>query len=168
MATTPTVFGMRPKDGFLLIAAIALPLIIGYIGSAFTMPNVEGWYDGLVKPALNPPSSVFGPVWTTLYVLMGIASFRVFKARAKAPKLARKALILYGIHLLVNLSWSLVFFGGQDPEGAVAVIVLLLAMIVSLFLLFSRIDRWAGALLVPYFFWVSFATYLNVSIAALN
>lgn len=168
MANSPTVLGMRPKDGFLLIALIALPLLIGYVGSMFTMPQIPGWYDQLVKPALNPPSAVFGPVWTTLYVLMGIASFRVFKARHKAPKLARKALVLYGIHLLVNLSWSLVFFGGQDPESAVAVIVLLLAMIVSMFLLFSRLDRWAGALLVPYFFWVSFATYLNVSIAALN
>ncbi len=168
MARTPTILGMRPADGLLLLASIALPLLIGYAGSAFNMPQIPGWYQGLVKPDLNPPSWVFGPVWTTLYVLMGIAAFRVFKRRNKASRLARRALILYGIHLLVNLAWSIVFFGSQDPESAVAVIVLLWSMIVSLVLHFSRIDNWAALLLVPYLGWVTFATYLNISIALLN
>lgn len=159
---------MSPANGFLLLASIALPLLIGYVGSAFTMPQIPGWYADLLKPTLNPPSWVFGPVWTTLYVLMGIAAFRVFKKRAKAPKLAKKALGLYAVHLFVNLSWSLVFFAGQDPESAIAVILLLWAMIITLVLWFSRIDKWAALMLVPYLAWVTFATYLNISIAVLN
>jgi len=166
--STPRVLGMTPANGFLLIAFIAAPLLIGYVGSLATMPQIPDWYAGLTKPALNPPSWVFGPVWTTLYVLMGIAAFRVFKKRAKAPKLARKALGLYALHLLVNLSWSLVFFAGQNPMNAVAIIFLLWAMIVSLVLFFSRIDKWAAYLLIPYLLWVTFATYLNIAIAVLN
>lgn len=159
---------MNSKHILLLAVFVAVPLSIGFLGSIVTMPIIDGWYSGLVKPALNPPSFIFGPVWTTLYVLMGIASYRVFRKRAVNKTVAWKALGLYGVHLLVNLSWSFVFFGGQNPEGAVAVIILLLAMILVLMLLFSRIDKWAAFLLVPYLAWVSFATYLNTSIAQLN
>jgi tryptophan-rich sensory protein len=163
-----TILGLTKANGLLLIAFMLAPLLIGYVGSAFTMPQIPGWYAELVKPALNPPSFVFGPVWTTLYLLMGIAAFRIFKKRDAHPQLARRALILYGVHLFVNLAWSLVFFGGQDPEMAVAVIALLWAMIVSLVLLFSRIDKPAALLLLPYLLWVSFASYLNIAIAILN
>ena len=159
---------MTIRTTLLLIGSVALALWIGFIGSFFTMSAIPGWYAGLVKPALNPPSYVFGPVWTVLYVFMGIAAFRVYLKRAKAPLLARKALALYGAHLLVNLSWSLIFFGGKNIEAALAVIVLLAAMIAVLMLFFSRIDKTAGLLMAPYLFWVIFATYLNASILMLN
>lgn len=163
---TPTILGMRPLHGFALLGAIALPLLIGYLGSSFTMEAIPTWYAGLVKPLLNPPSWVFGPVWTTLYVLMGIASFLVF--RAFPQKGTTTALVVYKVHLLVNLAWSIVFFGMRNPEGAIAVIALLWLMIVWLTWSFYRLNRWAAYLLVPYLLWVSFATYLNVSIALLN
>ena len=165
---TTTILGLTKANGLLLLFFILAPLLIGYAGSAFTMPQIPGWYAELVKPALNPPSFVFGPVWTTLYVLMGIAAFRVFKKRGVRPAIARTALILYVVHLFVNLAWSLAFFAGQSPDGAVAVIAVLWAMIVSLVFLFSRIDTWAAMLLIPYLLWVSFASYLNIAIALLN
>lgn len=157
---------MRSK--LILILAIALPLIAGFAGSLFTTPQIPGWYEGLVKPFLNPPSWIFAPVWTLLYVLMGYASYLVYKNRNINKNLANKALGLYAVHLLANLSWSLVFFGGQNPDMALAIIALLWAMIVVLALLFSRINKRAALLLVPYLFWVTFATYLNASIVFLN
>lgn len=157
---------MRSK--LILVLAIALPLIAGFAGSLFTTPQIPGWYAGLVKPFLNPPSWIFAPVWTLLYVLMGYASYLIFRNRNVNKSLAHKALGLYGVHLVVNLSWSLVFFGGQNPDMALAIIALLWAMIVVLALLFSRINKRAALLLVPYLFWVTFATYLNASIVFLN
>ena len=159
---------MNIKSIALLLLSVLVPLGIGFLGSFATMPAIPGWYAELVKPALNPPSYVFGPVWTLLYVFMGIAAFRVYQARQKNITLATKVLSLYGVHLLVNLSWSLVFFGGQNPEAALAVIALLLAMVAVLTLLFSKVDKMAGLLFVPYLAWVSFATYLNASIMQLN
>ena len=152
----------------LLAAFIAAPLLIGFVGSVFTTPQIPGWYAGLIKPDLNPPSWIFGPVWTTLYILMGIASYRVYLKRAKFPKLTVRAFSLYAVHLLVNLSWSLVFFAAQSPMGAVWMIGLLWVMIVALIGMFARIDKLAALLLVPYLAWVTFATYLNISIALIN
>lgn len=154
------------KKFFYLLLSIALPLSIGFAGSIAVMPMIAGWYAGLLKPALNPPAFVFGPVWTLLYVLMGIAAYRIFRKRDQ--KGAIPALILYGVHLIVNFAWSFVFFGSQSVIGGVAVIAVLWIMIVALVVLFFRIDRTAGYLLLPYLAWVSFAAYLNVSIALLN
>lgn len=154
------------RNILIFLVAIALPLAAGFLGSGATMPAIPGWYAGLVKPLLNPPSFVFAPVWTLLYVLMGIASYRIYIKRNVAG--AVPALLVYGAHLLVNLAWSLVFFGAQNIEAGVMVIIALWLMIVSLIVMFSRIDKIAGWLLVPYLLWVTFATYLNVSIAFLN
>ena len=163
-----SIFGMQPKNGALLLVFVFSALLVGYIGSYFTTPYIPTWYASLIKPELMPPSFVFGPVWSVLYVLMGIAAFRVYLKRKKAPKLASRALLLYGVHLLVNLAWSIVFFAGQNPNGAVAVIALLWSMIIAMVLMFSRIDKPASYLLIPYLAWVTFATYLNVSISMLN
>lgn len=166
--TTGKVLGLQPAHGFVLLASILLALTAGYIGSAFTLPSIPAWYAALEKPVLTPASWVFGPVWTTLYIFMGIAAFRIFLKRARNSRLATKALILYGAHLLVNTTWSIVFFGGKNPEAGVAAIVLLLGMVAVLTLWFARVDRFAAYLMVPYLVWVSFATYLNVAIALLN
>lgn len=162
------VLGMSPRNGFLFLGFVISALLIGYVGSLVTMPAIGEWYRYLTLPPLNPPSSVFGPVWTTLYVLMGVAAFRVFIYAARAPKTAAKALTFYAIQLLVNLSWSFAFFGLRSPEAGLAVIIVLLLMIVWMMLLFFRIDRTAGILIIPYVAWVSFATYLNAGIMALN
>lgn len=162
------VLGMTPRNGFLFLGFVISALLIGYVGSLVTMPAIGEWYRTLALPPLNPPSSVFGPVWTTLYILMGIAAFRIFIYASRAPRTAAKALTFYAIQLLVNLSWSFAFFGLRSPEAGLAVIGILLLMIVWMMLLFFRIDRVAGALIIPYVAWVSFATYLNAGIMALN
>lgn len=149
-----------------LVAFLALPLLIGLIGSMATMPEIPGWYAGLTKPALNPPSFVFGPVWTLLYLLMGFASYLVLLAFPKKGSVG--ALLVYKAHLFINLLWSVVFFGFNNPWGGVAVVLTLLGMIAYLIFAFGKISKLAAYLLVPYLLWVSFATYLNISIALLN
>jgi tryptophan-rich sensory protein len=150
-----------------LAAAVALPTIGGFLtGSATRSGSTSSWYRGLAKPAWNPPPAVFPIVWTTLYVLMGVASWLVWRRRDSAG--ATLALWLYGAQLAVNLSWSVVFFVGQSVMGALAVIVLLGVLIAGTIAAFWRVDRRAAWLLVPYALWVAFATALSASIAAAN
>jgi tryptophan-rich sensory protein len=133
----------------------------------FTTPSIPGWYAGLVKPSFNPPNWVFAPVWTILYALMGLAAFLVYEKRSGRPE-ARKALAIFGIQLVLNALWSIVFFGAHQILGAAVVIVLLWAMILETILAFVKISRPAAYLLIPYFLWVSFATVLNISLYILN
>lgn len=149
------------------VVSLALAYAAGFIGSLFTAPNIDTWYATLAKPALNPPSWVFAPVWTVLYACMAVAAWRVYEYGERGP-LRTFALFLYGVHLVLNALWSVVFFGFHDPYSALIVIALLLAHILGLTYLFFRLDRIAGYLFVPYLLWVSFATYLNISIVALN
>lgn len=158
---------MSTKHFLKLIVAIGASLSAGIIGSLFTAPAIPGWYAGLVKPALNPPSWIFGPVWTTLYVLMGIAAFLVWKS-GWGRKEVRTALGVFGLQLLLNASWSVVFFGLQSPGWALVNIVALWFAIVWTMVLFYTISRPATYLLVPYILWVSFATYLNYALWILN
>lgn len=149
-----------------LLVSIIVPLAIGAIGSIATTANLNPWYASLEKPVFNPPNEIFGPVWTILYVLMGIALFLVWNAKAKQSK--RRAFTFFGIQLALNLLWSLVFFGAQSPLIALFVIVALLVAIVLTareFYAFSKPAMW---LFVPYIAWVSFATALNVAIVLLN
>ena len=105
-----------------LIIAIVVSELAGIIGSVFTTPSIAGWYAGIVKPALNPPAWLFGPVWTTLCALMGIAAFLVWSSYAKATEDKKKgirvALILFGVQLVLNTLWSIIFFGLHSPGGA--------------------------------------------------
>jgi translocator protein len=133
----------------------------------FTGPSIPGWYAGLVKPPFNPPNWLFGPVWTLLYALMGIAAYLVYEKGRKEPKV-RKALIIFAVQLALNALWSPVFFGAHALLGAAVVIVLLWAMILASIVLFSKISKAAAWLLVPYILWVSFATVLNISLYVLN
>ncbi len=160
---------MKLHDVPKLILAILISELAGILGSAATMPSIPTWYATLEKPALNPPSWVFGPVWTTLYALMGIAAFLVWKhysGRRKSQ--VTTALKIFGVQLLLNVSWSVIFFGLQNPGLAMVNIIALWLAIAWTMVVFYSISRLAAYLLVPYLLWVSFAFYLNCAIWALN
>ncbi|MEX1027328.1 MAG: TspO/MBR family protein [Candidatus Paceibacterota bacterium] len=150
-----------------LIIAIAVPLAVGFFGSLVTAPAIDGWYAELAKPALNPPGWVFGPVWTLLYVLMGAAAFLVWQ-KGLESKAVRVALGLFVIQLVLNGVWSLIFFGLQNPLGALVDIIVLWILIVCTMIAFYRVSPVAMYLLVPYLLWVSFAVYLNAAFVILN
>lgn len=155
-----------------LRSALALPLFLlatflaGGIGSWATFENVRSWYPTLIKPAWNPPAWIFGPVWTTLYVLMSIAVWRVWRRRAGTPAL--RLALAYGGHLILNALWSVLFFGLRSPALALAEIVVLWGVLATFQRLLWREDRIAGALWAPYLLWVSFATVLNATLWGLN
>lgn len=145
---------------------IALCLGAGGLGAMVTTPEINGWYRTIIKPTWNPPDSVFGPVWTTLYLMMGIAAWLIWKPaglRAAAAPLA-----LFGIQLVLNSIWSLIFFGLHQPGWAFIEILALWATIVATTIAFFRRSRIAGSLLLPYLTWVSFAAVLNLTIWRLN
>jgi benzodiazapine receptor len=150
-----------------IVVSVIVCELAGVIGSLFTTPSIPGWYAGLTKPPVNPPSWVFAPVWTILYALMGLAAYLVYEKGFKKPEV-NKALSVFAAQLLLNTLWSIVFFGAHMILGAAVVIVLLWAMILATILLFRKISRAAAYLLVPYILWVSFATVLNVSLYVLN
>ena len=148
---------------------IAISELAGIIGSIFTASSVASWYAGIIKPALNPPSWVFGPVWTILYALMGIAAFIIWKKLDSNPEIeirkkVKIALIIFFFQLLLNTSWSIIFFGLQSIGGALIMILFLWFAILATIITFHKISRPAAWLLVPYILWVSFAIYLNYSI----
>jgi len=149
-----------------LIICVGICLAVGAIGGWVTAGSVKDWYPTLAKPSFNPPNWLFGPVWTVLYVMMGIAAWRVWSA-ARGDK-ARGALLLFALQLALNLGWSIAFFGLQEIGAAVVVIVALEAMIVLTIIAFGRMDHLAAGLMLPYALWVAFATVLNVSIWRLN
>lgn len=149
-----------------LIVCVGICLAIGAIGGWVTAASVKDWYPTLQKPSFNPPYWVFGPVWTVLYAMMGIAAWRIW-SRARADR-ARGPLMLFALQLALNLGWSVAFFGLRAIGAAVVVIVALEAAIVLVMLAFRPIDRLAAGLMLPYALWVAFATVLNVAIWRLN
>ncbi len=142
----------------ILVLFILLSLSAGIIGSIFT--DVGDWYDNLEKPVFNPPSWVFGPVWTTLYILIGIAGYLVYKNKL--------ALGLFISQLVLNSLWSILFFGMQNILFALIEIFVLWLVIVSCAVVFYKVDKRATYLFVPYILWVSFAMVLNYSLFMLN
>ncbi len=138
-----------------------------FLGSLATQPQITGWYATVIKPSFNPPNWIFGPVWTLLFAMMAYAAFRILQRPAGTPGRSN-ALKLFFLQLVMNASWSWAFFGSQSPLLGLLVIVPLLLMILGTIMLFRPLDRLAGALLVPYALWVSFATLLNMSIWWLN
>jgi len=142
--------------------SVGAPLLVGTIGGIATVGSLNGWYRTLQKPEWNPPDAVFGPVWTTLYLLMGIG---LALARRAAPD-ARRGRVesVFALQLALNLSWSFAFFSARSPAAGVAVILLLWASIVATIMEFGRVPRLAALLLVPYLAWVTFATVLNVEV----
>lgn len=147
-----------------LVCFLAVTFSVAALGSAATIPEIPGWYAGLAKPTFNPPNWIFGPVWSLLYALMAVAAWRVWRECG----LVHRAMLLFAIQLLLNLAWSWLFFGAHRPDLAVIEVALLDAAVLATLILFWRIDRIAGTLLIPYLAWISFATVLNASIVRLN
>ena len=150
-----------------LIVAVLLPVLVGAVSGLFTASSVKTWFVTLNKPSFNPPSYVFAPVWTTLYIMMGVAFYLVWvSVTDKAQQ--HKAMTVYFIQLFLNFCWSFIFFYKQRPDLAFIEIVFLWVSIVATLVLFYRISNPAGWLLVPYLLWVSFASALNYAIWQLN
>lgn len=158
---------MRLADAGKAAAFVILCESIGVIGSVFTASSIPTWYATLVKPELAPPNWIFGPVWTTLYALMGIAAFLVWR-NGWWNRNVKIALGVFVAQLLLNLLWSIIFFGLQAPLAAFIEIIILWCAIAATILAFARISKSAAWLLVPYLVWVSFAGYLNYMLWALN
>ena len=152
--------------GLALVGFVGLCLLVGAAGGAVTAPAIRGWYLSLARPPGVPPDFVFGPVWTTLYVLMGVAAWLVWRRLGLGE--ARAALRLWGWQLAVNALWSPVFFALHSLGGALAVILVLLGLIVLTWRAFLRVRPVAGWLLLPYLAWVCYATYLNAGFWWLN
>jgi len=149
-----------------LVLFVAFCLGIAALGAAVTATSVKTWYANLAKPSFNPPDAVFGPVWTVLYILMGIAAWRVWRIADRDT--ARGPLTLFALQLALNLGWSVVFFGLQKIGAAVATIVVLWVAILVTMLAFRTVDRVAALLMAPYLAWVTFATVLNIAVWQLN
>ncbi len=150
-----------------LFIFLLLPLTAGQIGSWLSMDAVNNWYPALEKPPLTPPDWIFAPVWITLYILMGVAAFLIWR-HSREQRKVKFALSVFMLHLAVNAGWSGIFFGLASPGWALIVIAVLIAMVIWLIKLFYQISPVAAYLLIPYLLWLGWASYLNVGIWLLN
>ncbi|AGA77767.1 tryptophan-rich sensory protein [Echinicola vietnamensis DSM 17526] len=141
-------------------------MVIGSLAGIANAGNITTWYATLEKPPFNPPNSLFGPVWTVLYALMGVGIYLVWKSPDSPQR--KKAIQVFIVQLVLNFCWSFIFFYFHLIGWAAIEIVLLLGMIIWMILIFRRVDKLAAYLQLPYLLWVSFATLLNVSIWWLN
>lgn len=160
------------KQGLVLVAFVAIAYAVAALGSIATISQVDGWYADADKVPWNPPSAIFGPIWTVLYALMAVAAWLVWREKERTD--VRRPLTLYVIQLALNAVWTPVFFGLYPSVGVAAlwvaaVIILAIDVAVLLTMLaFWRVRRAAAVLLIPYWAWVLFATTLNVGIAVLQ
>ncbi|MBU0758165.1 MAG: tryptophan-rich sensory protein [Nanoarchaeota archaeon] len=150
-----------------LIASIVITQLAGILGSFFTITSISSWYSALNKPWFNPPNWIFGPVWTALYLMMGISLFLVWNKGVRT-KIQKRAVFIFGVQLGLNSLWSILFFGIRSPLFAFIEIIFLWIAIVMTIGYFIRISKAAAYLLIPYILWVSFAAALNLSILMLN
>ncbi|HOW34127.1 MAG TPA: tryptophan-rich sensory protein [Methanoregulaceae archaeon] len=157
----------KTKAGGILIGSVLLCNCAGLLGSLFTTTGPGSWYSTLIKPAFNPPAWIFAPVWTLLYILMGISLYLVIMEGMKGRDV-RIPLLVFTIQLILNLLWSYAFFGLESTFFGLLVIILLWISIVATMILFYPVRKAAAWLLVPYILWVSFATLLTYTIYSLN
>lgn len=150
-----------------IVLIVLVCVSVGYLSGTVTRESITTWYPTLVKPVFNPPNWIFAPVWTLLYIMMGIAAGLVWTSDSEI-KTVKKALGFFATQLGLNALWSYLFFGLHNPLLALIEIVLLWLLIFETFNQFKKIDKLAGFLLIPYLAWVSFATILNASIWWLN
>ncbi len=149
-----------------LIVFIAICIGAGGLGAIATTPEIDTWYKSINKPTWTPPGFVFGPVWTTLYIMMGVAAWLVWKRGGFRQ--SRTPLALFAVQLLLNVSWSWIFFNQHQLGWAFAEIIMLWTAIVATTIAFFKSSRAAGVLMLPYLAWVSFAAALNHTIWQLN
>jgi len=153
-------------QGAVLALCVGVCFAAAAVGVAFTSPNVPGWYAELAKPSWTPPGWVFGPVWSLLYLLMGVGAWQVWRkagsGRAAVP------LVLFGIQLVLNAAWSGLFFGLRSPGAGLIEILVLWCAILATMIAFWRRSALAGLLMLPYLAWVGFAVALNLAIWKLN
>ena len=164
------IFNSRSSIKFKPVAfiiSIAITLSIGAFGGFATAKSVKTWYPTLTKPSFNPPNWLFAPVWTLLYILIGISAYLVWMKRDRIIHFQRTVAI-YFIQLILNLAWSFIFFYLHEIGFALAEIIMLLIMIIVNAIIFYKIDKWAGLLFIPYIIWVSFASFLTYNIFILN
>lgn len=147
------------------VISIVTPFVAGAIGNIATIPNIPTWYETLEKPFFNPPNEVFGPVWSILYLLMGISLYIVWSHKKQT---SRNGYVAFGVQLALNTLWSIVFFGLHQPWWSLLVILALIFAIIVTMREFWNTSKLAAWLLAPYIAWVSFATCLNFAIAYLN
>jgi translocator protein len=151
-----------------IVVVVMTCVVIGYLSGTVTRESITTWYPTLVKPVFNPPNWIFAPVWTALYIMMGVAGGLVWNQIETQPELVKKGFLFFIIQLGLNALWSYLFFGLHNPFLALIEVILLLLMIFETYVIFKKIDRIAGMLMVPYIAWVTFATILNASIWWLN
>lgn len=157
---------MNKSEVFKLIASLALPLGLGVIAGLFTAEAIPGWYETLKRPSFNPPNWLFGPVWTTLYILMGISLFLIWK---QSPGKERNvAIFVFLIQQVLNFGWSFIFFYFNRIGFALVEIILLWISIIIMLVLFYKIKPLAAYINIPYLMWVTFAAILNASYYLLN
>lgn len=149
------------------LLSVGICILAGGLGTIFTVSSISTWYTTLNKPAFSPPNYLFAPVWTILYILIGISLYLVWKKGIKTKK-SREAVYTFGVQLFLNAVWSPIFFGYKNIFLALIVIILMLFFIIKTIVLFAKIDKKAAYLLYPYAAWVSFATILNFSVWFLN
>lgn len=151
-----------------ILIMVVTCVAVGYLSGEVTRESVNTWYPTLNKPVFNPPSWLFAPVWTTLYIFMGIAAGLVWDKIDSQKETVKKGLLYFAIQLGLNALWSYLFFGLQNPLLALIEIVVLWLMIYETFVQFNKVNKVAGYLFIPYLLWVSFAFLLNAAIWWLN
>jgi tryptophan-rich sensory protein len=158
---------LRKKNMVRIGIAVMVCLLIGFLSGFATQSSVDTWYAGLNKPTFNPPNWLFGPVWTVLYILMGVAAGLVW-SRGFHHRWVKTALYYFGFQLLFNAAWSIVFFGMQDPGWALVILLALIVLIGFTIKWFRIVNRLSAYLMLPYLLWVIFAGILNYKIIELN
>jgi len=161
---------MYPKKRFQFLPFVLnllIPLFFGVLGGMITINAVKTWYPGIQKPSFNPPNWLFGPVWSTLFIIIGISAYLVWVKRDQIIHFPRTVAV-YFIQLILNLAWSFLFFYNHLIGAALIEIIALLVVILINGIMFYKIDKTAGLLFIPYFLWVSFATFLTYNIFILN
>ena len=150
-----------------LVVAVLIPEAVGVIAAVATQSSVSTWYPALAKPWFTPPDAVFAPVWITLYAVMGVASWRVWRQGSRRATV-QMSLAAYGVQLVLNGLWSIVFFGLRSIGGGLVVILVLLTALALTMRLFARVDRVSAWLMAPYGLWVAYATALNIALWWMN
>ncbi len=151
-----------------IIITVSICLGVGYLSSIVTQSSIATWYPTLIKPSFNPPNWIFAPVWTLLFILMGISAGLVWDKYDEDKELVKKGMLFFAIQLVFNALWSYLFFGLNNLLLASIEIILLLLLIYETYIIFKKMDKKASYLLIPYMLWVGFATILTVTIYLLN